>query len=149
MKKVYNQEKTQELNLSELSEELGYLKSSTIHHHTDAVEGVQEQGHYEVVAEYPNGGKDVEWIVDIPGVKAKPAEDYDEEIDIYVPYTEEELRKRNIEKRINELKGLLYSTDYKAVKFAEGELTEEEYAETRTLRRAYREEINQLEETLK
>jgi len=148
MKKIYNQEKTQELNLSELSEELGYLKSSTIHHHIDAVEGVEEQGHYEVVAEYPNGGKDVEWIIDVPGIEAKPAEDYDEEIDIYIPYTEEELRKRNIEKRINELKGLLYSTDYKAVKFAEGELTEEEYASIRDLRRAYRAEINELEKSL-
>lgn len=24
-----------------------------------------EQGHYETIAEYPNGGKDVEWVVDV------------------------------------------------------------------------------------
>ena len=24
-----------------------------------------EQGHYETIAEYPNGGKDIEWVVDV------------------------------------------------------------------------------------
>ena len=47
--------------------------------------------------------------------------------------------------RIAELKGLLTSTDYKAIKFAEGLLTEEEYAETRTERQSWRDEINLLE----
>lgn len=28
----------------------------------------ESQGHYEIVQEYPNGGKDVEWIVDVPEV---------------------------------------------------------------------------------
>lgn len=29
---------------------------------------LEEQGHYEVIREYPNGGKDVEWKVDTPEV---------------------------------------------------------------------------------
>lgn len=47
--------------------------------------------------------------------------------------------------QINNLKILLKVTDYKAVKYAEGELTEQEYAETRSKRRAWRAEINALE----
>ena len=47
--------------------------------------------------------------------------------------------------RINELKVNLRKTDYKAIKYAEGEMTEAEYAETLAQRRAWREEINTLE----
>ena len=46
---------------------------------------------------------------------------------------------------IEEYKELLRQTDYKAIKFAEGELTEEEYAPTRQQRREWRAIINQLE----
>lgn len=77
----------------------GYLKEDSllIMRH-EAVEGVEESGHYEVVAEYPNGGKDVEWIVDVPGVEAREAWDEYEEILRYVPYTEIELKIREIER---------------------------------------------------
>ena len=47
--------------------------------------------------------------------------------------------------RIEELKNKLASTDYQAIKYAEGYLTEEEYAETKTRRQAWRDEINALE----
>ena len=47
--------------------------------------------------------------------------------------------------RIIELKRLLQSTDYKAIKYAEGELSAEEYAETKAQRKAWREEIRALE----
>lgn len=43
------------------------------------------------------------------------------------------------------LKMALAATDYKALKFAEGELTAEEYAPVRDERRALREKINALE----
>lgn len=59
--------------------------------HHPAVEAVPEQWHYETIAEYPNGGKDVKKIVDIPGVEAQDAWDEYETIQRYVPYTEEEL----------------------------------------------------------
>ena len=49
------------------------------------------------------------------------------------------------ESRITELKSKLASTDYKAIKFAEGALTEEEYAEIKTQRQSWRDEINRLE----
>lgn len=43
--------------------------------HHDAVEAVEETWHYEVVKYYPNGGKDVEKVIDIPGVPAQEAWD--------------------------------------------------------------------------
>lgn len=48
-------------------------------------------------------------------------------------------------KRIRALKACLRETDYRALKFAEGELTAEEYAETKANRKAWRDEINKLE----
>lgn len=70
---------------------LGYLteETQTIHH--DAIGGVEEQYHYVTVAEYPNGGKDVERVVDVPGVEAKAAWDEEEKVQVYHLYTDEEL----------------------------------------------------------
>ena len=51
--------------------------------------------------------------------------------------------------RVKELKRKLAETDYKAIKWAEGELTAEEYAETKAMRKAWRDEINVLEKQLK
>lgn len=79
-----------------------------------AVEAVEELSHYEVVAEYPNGGKDVALVVDRPGVPAADAWDEYEDILRFVPFTEEELAaiesKRNkptAEERISELEEAL------------------------------------------
>ena len=70
---------------------LGWLedKTQTIHH--DAVAGVEEVSHYETIAEYPNGGKDVQKVVDVPGVEAKDAWDEEEQVQVYHLYTAEEL----------------------------------------------------------
>lgn len=70
---------------------LGYLTASTEEITHPAVEGVEELFHYETVAEYPNGGKDVRKVVDRPGVKAQ--EEWVEQVPIqrYVRYTAEEL----------------------------------------------------------
>ena len=54
--------------------------------------------------------------------------------------TEEELKHI----RIYELKKLLADTDYKAIKYAEGLISEEEYAETKAQRQAWRDELNTL-----
>ena len=72
--------------------EIGYLKPDRffIQHH-EAIEAVEEQGHYEVIAVYPNGGKDVEWVVDVPGVEAQEAWDEYEDVLRYVLYNAEEL----------------------------------------------------------
>ncbi len=52
-------------------------------------------------------------------------------------------------RRINELKSNLKKTDYKAIKYAEGELSAEEYAPTLAERKAWREEINALQAEIK
>lgn len=48
-------------------------------------------------------------------------------------------------KEIVELKRKLLNTDYKAIKYAEGQLTEEEYASTKAERQGWRDRINELE----
>ena len=44
------------------------------------------------------------------------------------------------------LKQKLQQTDYKAIKYSEGWLTEEEYADTKAERQRIRDEINRLEQ---
>ena len=77
----------------------GYLKEDVLVKHHEAVEGVKEQFHYETIKEYPNGGKDVRKVIDVPGVEAKEA--WDEKIPVYryVLYTEEELAEREANKK--------------------------------------------------
>ena len=50
------------------------------------------------------------------------------------------------EYKIEELKQRLSETDYKAIKYAEGLISEEEYAETKALRQSWRDEIYKLEQ---
>lgn len=107
----------------------------------EAIEAIKEQGHYEVVKEYPNGGKDVEWIVDIPAVEGKDAWDEYETILRYIPYNERQLAQIEID----ELKGELFNTDYIALKIIEGAATREEYADVIAQRAKWRERINELE----
>lgn len=77
---------------------LGYLRPGTRTEHHEAVEGVTEVWHYETVAEYPNGGKDIRKVVDVPGVEAQAAWDEEISIQIYVPYTQEELDRMEAER---------------------------------------------------
>ena len=88
--RIFNKEKTEELKVYDLN--LGYLDQDKLfitHHET--VKGKAAVGHYEVLREYPNGGKEVKWVVDIPEVKAKEAYDEYEDILVYIPYTQEQL----------------------------------------------------------
>lgn len=55
---------------------------------------------------------------------------------------------RYIIMQIDALKEHLKDTDYQAIKYAEGELTESEYAPMKQQRKAWREEIRELEEQL-
>ena len=70
---------------------LGYLTDDTEEIIHPTVEGVEEQWHWETVTEYPSGGRDVQKVVDRPGVQAQ--EEWVEKVPIqkYIRYTAEEL----------------------------------------------------------
>ena len=57
----------------------------------------------------------------------------------------EALNKTNKQIEIEELKEQLSLTDYKAIKYAEGLITEEEYAPIKAQRQEWRNRINELE----
>lgn len=98
--------------------ERGRLEEREVDVTHEWVVDTEEQGHWETVAEYDNGGKDVEWRVDVPeaghwetrreggevfeGYPSETIPDWlphDEEATetfgyyLYVPYTEEELAR--------------------------------------------------------
>lgn len=126
--------------------EKGYLKEDSlfIMHH-EAIEAVEEKGHWKTIKEYPSGGKDVEWVVDVPKVEAVEAWDEYEEILRFVAYSKKELAER----KIGMLKQSLIDTDYIAIKIVEGAATLADYAEIIEQRAAWRQEINALEVVLK
>lgn len=103
--RVLNQDKTQELKDYNLN--LGRLEQDKLITHINKVEGVEEQGHYETIREYPNGGKDVKWVVDVPRVE--PVEEHDEveDILIYIPYTDSELNDTKIKNYPNRVSKLI------------------------------------------
>lgn len=58
------------------------------------------------------------------------------------------MNRNEIESEINANKQLLAQSDYKALKHADGALTDEEYAETNAERARFRATINELENQL-
>lgn len=89
---------------------LGHLVDSTEPVEHPAVEGVEEEWHWETVTEYPNGGKDVQKIVDRPGVQAQ--EEWVEQVPIqkYIRYTAEELAAQEEARKKQEAKDKLPET---------------------------------------
>ena len=89
---------------------LGYLVDDTEPVEHPAVEGVEEQWHWETVTEYPNGGKDVQKVGDRPGVQAQ--EEWVEQVPIqkYIRYTAEELAAQEEERKKQEAKDKLPET---------------------------------------
>ena len=73
---------------------LGWLRDETEAVEHPAQEGVPELSHYETVAEYPNGGKDVRKVIDREGVPAQDAWTEQVPIQRYILYTAEELAAR-------------------------------------------------------
>lgn len=171
--RIFNEEKTQEL--FNVDKEKGYLRpDKLLKQHHEAVpekviktveqikEELEAQGkevnlrfnsetnkqEYYVVTQiyYKEGVRfgDDEELIEEEKEEGKDAWDEYEDIRVYVPYSDEENAKREIAK----LKQNLFDTDYKAIKYAEGYLTEEEYAPIKLQRQAWRDEINALEEKL-
>lgn len=78
---------------------LGYLVDDTEPVEHPAVEGVEEVSHYETVTEYPGGGRDVQKVIDVPGVTAQAAWTEQVPVQRYIRYTEEELAAREKERQ--------------------------------------------------
>ena len=89
---------------------LGYLTDDTEEIIHPAVDGVEEQWHWETVTEYPSGGRDVQKVVDRPGVQAQ--EEWVEQVPIqrYVRYTAEELAAQEEARKKQEAKDKLPET---------------------------------------
>lgn len=109
--------------------------------HHPKQEYVAEEGHYETIREYANGGKDVKWVVDVEGQEACDAWDEYEDVLRVTPFTDKE--KAEIE--INILKANLFETDYNIIKIMEGAATVEEKSEIIAQRAEWRHKINELE----
>ena len=62
--------------------------------------------------------------------------------------TEQDLLKDQYRLEIQQLKKQLSDTDYKAIKYAEGQISEEEYSKIKSERQGYRARINELEAML-
>ena len=89
---------------------LGYLTDDTQPLEHPAQEAVAEVAHYETVAEYPSGGRDVQRVVDVPGVPARPAWTEQLPIKRYIRYTAEELSAQEEARKKQEAKDKLPET---------------------------------------
>lgn len=167
-KRVFNQDKTQELTDYDLS--LGRLQEDEliITHH-DAIEGktveenvaaAQSDGKtvkqidgvwYIVTAAYENGGEDISKVLP---TEHKDAWDETENIYVYIPYTENELAAMSANKKISEAKAYLRETDYIVLKIAEATAEgdaeqvaalQAEYAEQLAARKQARVTVNENE----
>ena len=89
---------------------LGYLVGDTEPLAHPAQEAVAEIAHYETVAEYPSGGRDVRKVVDAPGAAAKAAWTEQVPIKRYVRYTAAELDAREQARKEQEAQAKLPGT---------------------------------------
>lgn len=74
------------------------------------------------------------------------ASDFDEDLTFNLEKYNARKQKQISEPRIRELKQLLASQDYKTIKYMQGELTEEKFAEVKAQCKSWRDEINKLEQ---
>lgn len=105
--RIFDETKTYEINPEQIDYEKGYLKADRLFvKHYEAVEA-KEAVYQDRVEPLPNGSKQVWKDLVSPAVKAKAAYDEYEDIQVYVPYTAEELQIRADNKRHAALKGEL------------------------------------------
>lgn len=81
--------------------------------------------------------REAHWVNEELVPREKPQSEIDEE--------KEAKRIATIDAEIAELMALLFESDYKAIKFAEGWITPAEYEEIKAQRQAWRDRINELE----
>lgn len=72
-----------------------YLEDTIVIAHHPAQSYIPEQFHYETVARYPSGGRDVVKVIDVPEQEAREAWDETENILRWYWYTQEEIDARS------------------------------------------------------
>lgn len=144
--RIFNVEKTVELTEYDLN--LGHLENDVLSKHVSAVESVEEIGHYETIKTYPNGGKDVKWVVDVPKVEGVDEHDETEDIMVYIPYTDNELKAIALKEERSQLEQWLKDHDYIGTKIATGRATVEEYATEIAEMTVKANRINEIDEEL-
>lgn len=124
--KVYNQEKTQEITNYDLTK--GYLVSDKmLKEHHDAVEAKEAVYSTELIKEYPSGGKEYKTVLITPAVEPKEAWDEYEDIQVYIPYTQEELQAA-YENSVNALIREKYTLSQELAILRQRDSKPEEYA---------------------
>lgn len=142
--RIFDTSKTYELLPTQIDYDKGYLvddKKFVMRH--DAILA-QDAVYIDRVERLNNGSTQIWKDLKTPAVEAKEAYDEYEDIQVYVLYTEAELAQREI----TQLKQKLTETDYQAIKYAEGELSEYEYAPIKAQRSEWRRQINELEKKI-
>ena len=139
--RIFNESKDTEIQNPDLSK--GLLIPSTLTTHIPYSAPIAEVGHQEIIREYPNGGRDAKWVVDIKGKPEVLEHDEVENILVYREFTE----KEKAEREILSLKAYLSETDWVVVKCMEmGLIPSSAYPEISEKRAEARERINTLEE---
>lgn len=142
---IYNEEKTKQLLLEECDLTKGQLIQDVLERIVPEKEEIIEEGHYETIAEYPNGGKDVVWVVDKEGQAFEPEKIESVPIQVYIPYSEERIIQDIKIPLRHQLEEFLTHSDYKVLKFIEGLISEEELAPIKKQRQQWRDLINKLD----
>lgn len=120
--RIFNKDKTQELNSMDIDLSKGELKSDKLEKQVPEQLAVAEQSHYEQVKDEPKGV--VRKVVDVKAKPYVPAHIEYEDIQVFVPYTETEIAIKKLEDRQNEIKAELSSTDVKRQKMSEEAIKE-------------------------
>ena len=128
--RIFNQDKTQEITNPDLT--LGYLVNDRlfIAHH-EATPEIKMQGHVEPFTN-EFGLPDENFVIDVEYSPARGAWDEYENIQVYIPYTEEELNAKRIkdyEKFVEDLIRVKYSVSNELAILRQKETKPDEFKE--------------------
>lgn len=128
--RIFNQDKTQEITNPDLT--LGYLVNDRlfIAHH-EATPEIKMQGHVEPFTN-EFGLPDENFVIDVEYSPARDAWDEYENIQVYIPYTEEELNAKRIkdyEKFVEDLIRVKYSASNELAILRQKETKPDEFKE--------------------
>ncbi len=128
--RIFNQDKTQEITNPDLT--LGYLINDRlfiVHH--EATPEIKMQGHVEPFTN-EFGLPDENFVIDVEYSPARDAWDEYENIQVYIPYTEEELNAKRIkdyEKFVEDLIRVKYSVSNELAILRQKETKPDEFKE--------------------